>query len=197
MLTNYFAIERRLDFLSEEDRQRTMDVIKEELGYKEVRMPAKYYKLTDLLNREDACCIHGTENWKQAVEYSTDILIKHGKINSSYCQNIIQGIEMQGFYSVTDNAFALLHGNETAGVNISCMSLIISEEPVWFGEKQVNIIFCLASRDKKEHVPAIIRLMRMVAATGFIEELKKCTTTDQAWNVIETCEKEVESCYQL
>ncbi len=197
VLTNYFAIERRLDFLSEEDRQRTMDVIKEELGYKEVRMPAKYYKLTDLLNREDACCIHGTENWKQAVEYSTDILIKHGKINSSYCQNIIQGIEMQGFYSVTDNAFALLHGNETAGVNISCMSLIISEEPVWFGEKQVNIIFCLASRDKKEHVPAIIRLMRMVAATGFIEELKKCTTTDQAWNVIETCEKEVESCYQL
>lgn len=197
VLTNYFVIERRLDFLSEEDRQRTMDVIKEELGYKEVRMPAKYYKLTDLLNREDACCIHGTENWKQAVEYSTDILIKHGKINSSYCQNIIQGIEMQGFYSVTDNAFALLHGNETAGVNISCMSLIISEEPVWFGEKQVNIIFCLASRDKKEHVPAIIRLMRMVAATGFIEELKKCTTTDQAWNVIETCEKEVESCYQL
>ena len=197
VLTNYFAIERRLDFLSEEDRQRTMDVIKEELGYKEVRMPAKYYKLTDLLEREDVCCIRGTENWRQAVEYSTGILIEHGKINSSYCQNIIQGIEMQGFYSVTDNAFALLHGNETAGVNISCMSLIISEEPVRFGEKQVNIIFCLASRDKKEHVPAIIRLMRMVAATGFIEELKKCTTTDQAWNVIETCEKEVESCYQL
>ena len=197
VLTNYFAIERRLDFLSKEDRQRTMDVIKEELGYKEVRMPAKYYKLTDLLEREDVRCISGAESWKQAVEYSTGILIEHGKIQSSYCQNIIQGIEMQGFYSVTDNAFALLHGNETAGVNISCMSLIISEEPVRFGEKKVNIIFCLASRDKKEHVPAIIRLMRMVAATGFIEELKKCTTTDQAWNVIETCEKEVESCYQL
>ena len=53
VLTNYFAIERRLDFLEERDRVKVMDVIKEELGYKEVRMPAKYYKLTDLLAKED------------------------------------------------------------------------------------------------------------------------------------------------
>ena len=174
-----------------------MDVIKEELGYKEVRMPAKYYKLTDLLAKEDVCCIKRAESWQEAVQQCTGILIENGKIQESYYQNIIRGIEVQGFYSVTDNAFALLHGNETAGVNVSCMSLVISEEPVWFGEKKVNILFCLASRDKKEHVPAIIRLMRMVAATGFIEKLKKCTTTGQACDVIEECEKEVESCYQL
>lgn len=197
VLTNYFAIERRLDFLKDEDRVRVMDVIKEELGYKEVRMPAKYYKLTDLLAEEDVCCVPSEAAWQDAVKESTGILIRHGKISESYYENIIQGIEVKGFYSVTDNAFALLHGNETAGVNVSCMSLVISKEPVWFGDKKVNIIFCLASRDKKEHVPAIIRLMRMVAATGFIEELKKCTTTSQAYRVIEACEKEVESCYQL
>lgn len=197
VLTNYFAIERRLDFLEERDRVKVMDVIKEELGYKEVRMPAKYYKLTDLLAKEDVCCIKRAESWQEAVQQCTGILIENGKIQESYYHNIIRGIEVQGFYSVTDNAFALLHGNETAGVNVSCMSLVISEEPVWFGEKKVNILFCLASRDKKEHVPAIIRLMRMVAATGFIEKLKKCTTTGQACDVIEECEKEVESCYQL
>ena len=197
VLTNYFAIERRLDFLKDEDRIKVMDVIKEELGYKEVRMPAKYYKLTDILAEEDVCCVPSEAAWQDAVKESTGILIRHGKIRESYYENIIQGIEVKGFYSVTDNAFALLHGNETAGVNVSCMSLVISKEPVWFGDKKVNIIFCLASRDKKEHVPAIIRLMRMVAATGFIEELKKCTTTSQAYRVIEACEKEVESCYQL
>lgn len=196
VLTNYFAIERRLDFLSEKDRGQVMDVIKEELGYKEVRMPAKYYKLTDLLAPEDICCVKSVESWHAAVRYTTGILIEHGKIRDSYRDNIIKGIELQGFYSVTDNAFALLHGNETAGVNVSCMSLMITEEPVYFGEKSVNIIFCLASRDKKEHVPAIIRMMRMVAAADFIEKLRKCSEKSQAAAVIEECEKEVESCYQ-
>ena len=39
VLTNYFAIERRLDFLNDEDKHRVMAVIKDELGYKEVKMP--------------------------------------------------------------------------------------------------------------------------------------------------------------
>lgn len=196
VLTNYFAIERRLDFLKREDRDRVMEIVKEELGYKEVRMPAKYYKLTDLLSKEAVCCVKEKMDWRTSVKHCTNILIEHGKIQENYCRNIIRGMEVQGFYSVTDHAFALLHGNETDGVNQSCMSLVISEEPVMFGEKEVNIIFCLASRDKKEHVPAIIRLMRMVAKADFIEKLKKCTTREQAWDVIEACEKEVESCYQ-
>ena len=46
--------------------------------------------------------------------------------------------EVRGFYSVTDQVFALLHGSENAGIEVSCMSLLISEEPVRFGEKEVE-----------------------------------------------------------
>lgn len=45
-------------------------------------------------------------------------------------------MEVRGFYSVTDEVFALLHGSENAGISVSCMSLLISEEPVRFGEKR-------------------------------------------------------------
>ena len=53
VLTNYFAIERRLDFLNDEDKHRVMAVIKEELGYKEVKMPRKFKTLSDLLGVDD------------------------------------------------------------------------------------------------------------------------------------------------
>lgn len=129
VLTNYFAIERRLDFLNDGDR---------------------------------------------------------------YCENVIEGIEVRGFYSVTDEVFALLHGSENAGIQVSCMSLLISEQPVRFGEKEVNLIFCLASRDKKEHIPVVTRLMRMVSRTDLIKDLKECRTPEDAMAVIRRCEKEVE-----
>ena len=76
------------------------------------------------------------------------------------------------------------------------MSLVISREPVVFGEKKVNLIFCLASRDKKEHIPAIIRMMRMIQMTEFVSRLSNCTSEAEAIAIIEECEKEVESCYQ-
>lgn len=196
VLTNYFAIERRLDFLKTEDRSKVMDVVKEELGYKEVRMPSKYYTVSDLLGADHIRCVDKVSSWQESVQVCTGILEGHGCITSNYHDSIIQGIEVQGFYSVTDGSFALLHGSETAGVEVSCMSLLISREPVSFGEKKVNIIFCLASRDKKEHVPAVIKLVRMVSMVGLIDKLKECTDSVQAMMVIEECEKEVEGCYQ-
>lgn len=197
VLTGYFAIQRRLDFLSSEDKTRVMDVIREELGFKEVRMPAKYYKLTDLLGIDGIRCVDHVEDWRDAVRTSTRILEELGCIDEAYYKNIIQGMEIQGFYSVTDNKFALLHGSENAGIKVSCMSLLITGEPVAFGNKRASIVFCLASKDKKEHVPAVIRLMRMVETTDLIEKLKICTTQRQAMDVIEKCEKEVEACYQF
>lgn len=196
VLTNYFAIERRLDFLNQEDRNKVMDVVKEELGYKEVRMPAKYYTVSDLLGVDHIRCVDQVSSWQESVSICTGILEEHGCITASYHNSIIQGIEVEGFYSVTDGSFALLHGSEIAGVQVSCMSLLISQEPVFFGEKKVNIVFCLASRDKKEHVPAVIKLVRMVSMADLIEKLKECTDSDQAMKVIEECEKEVEGCYQ-
>lgn len=192
VLTNYFAIERRLDFLSEEEKHKVMAVIREELGYKEVRIPAKYHTLSDLLGKCDIQCVQEIDNWRDAVKQCTDILKHHGNDGDRYCENVIEGIEVRGFYSVTDQVFALLHGSETAGIQTSCMSLLISEKPVRFGEKEVNLIFCLASRDKKEHIPVVTRLMRMVSTTDFINRLKKCKTTSQAISVIRDCEKEVE-----
>lgn len=38
-----------------------------------------------------------------------------GNDAEKYCKNVIEGMEVRGFYSVTDEVFALLHGVRMQG----------------------------------------------------------------------------------
>ena len=49
-LSNYYSINKSLDFLTDEDRLRVLDVIREELGYRDLCKPKKIAKLSDLLS---------------------------------------------------------------------------------------------------------------------------------------------------
>lgn len=195
VLTNYIAIEKRLHFLAESDRHKTISIIQEELGYSDVNIPNKYYNLSDLLGIDCIRIIDKVEHWKDAIRLATGMLVDTGCVRESYYYDIASGIEESGFYSVTDESFALFHGGNTDSILISNISLIVSKTPVLFGNKQVNIMFCLASKDRKEHIPAIVKLMRMVNNTDFIEAIKKCNSENEVMRVIHRCETEVLACY--
>lgn len=53
------------------------------------------------------------------------------------------------------------------------------------------MIFCLASKDSKEHIPAVVTLMRMVKTTGLIRELEASRTEEEAYQSVLNCEFEV------
>ena len=71
------------------------------------------------------------------------------------------------------------------------MSLIVSKKPIYFENKKVNVLFCLSSKDKKEHIPVVVKLMRMVNKTNLIECLKECNDKNEIIEVIKKCEMEV------
>lgn len=191
VLTNYIAIEKRLDFLTENDRQKVLTVIKEELGYKDVRIPNKYYDLSDLLGPDCIELIESVERWEDAVHKVSDLLVNNGSVQEGFYDDVVNQIEISGFYSVTDGEFALFHVGNTSLINVSSMSLIISKEPVQFGDKKVNVIFGLASKDKKEHIPVVVKLMRMVNKTRLIASLKESNNKNEIIEVINRCEEEV------
>lgn len=195
VLTNYIAIEKRLDFLPPSARQKALAIIREELGYKDVNIPNKYYNLSDLLGIESIRLAETVEPWQEAVKLVTGILAENGCVDEGFYEDIASGIEESGFYSITDGAFALLHGGNTDSVQVSSMSLLISKEPIVFGSKRVNIVFCLASKDKKEHIPAVVKLMRMVNNTDFLEQMKACNRRTEVIEVIHACEDEVQLSY--
>lgn len=190
-LTNYFSINRRLDFLDKETKKRVMDVIKDELGYNDVRMQTRELRLGDLIGVDIVKIIDKPINWKEAVIESTKLLSDCGFVGEDYADNIIDIQEKVGFYSVKDDEFALLHGNNNSVVNMSSMGVLVSKYPIEFGDKKTNIVFILASKDKKEQIPAIINLTKITYEEDFIKELKQVEEPEDIIDVINRYEDSV------
>lgn len=191
VLANYYSINKHLDFLSDEQRLRVLDVIREELGHQTKTAPSKINKLTDLLTFKNLLVINEKITWKDSVYQSANLLKEEQFIEQEYIQNILHSFETLGFYSVTDESFALLHGETNQGVNASSISLLINQEPVYFGEKKTHLIFTLASKDRKEHIPAVITWVRMIKNTDVVEQLAKCKDRETAYQILLQCEGRV------
>ena len=54
--------------------------------------------------------------WEEAIIQSCNIMENINAINRNYMESIFDIIEQNGFYSIIDGSFALLHGNCDIGV---------------------------------------------------------------------------------
>jgi len=129
--------------------------------------------------------------WEEAIIQSCSIMENINAINRNYMESIFDIIEQNGFYSIIDGSFALLHGNCDIGVYKTSMSMIINKKKIRFGEKEVNIIFCLSSKDQKEHIPAIINLMKLEKTTDFIKYVLKADSSKEAYEALVEYERKI------
>ncbi len=191
ILSGYYSIEEKLSFLEPVTRARVMDVIERELGYQTVKSFHNPKSFSSFLKFDCIALSDRKFEWREAVRESAGLLERRGFIDSCYTENMTAFIEEQGFYAVSDGSFALLHGKGVEGIHHTSLSLLLCREPVSFGEKQVKVIFCLASKDAKEHIPAVVTLMRMVKTTALIRELEQCASPEAVYQTILNCEFEV------
>lgn len=189
-LSNYYAVEQKLGFLSPFDKKRVMDVIEKEFGYQTVTRYETPRDFSNLLKYDCIRMIDQPLEWREAVWEASKPLLERGFIDDIYVKEIINTMEKLGFYAISDGDFALLHGKEKTGVNQTCMSLMINRRTTCFGDKKVKIIFCLAAKNAKDHIPAIISLMRMVKKTPIIEKLENAQSVEEIYDIILRCEFE-------
>lgn len=191
ILSGFYSIEEKLGFLDPVTRGKVMDVIEKELGYQTVKPVHNPKSFSGFLKYDCIRLVEGPLAWREAVRQSAGLLERRGFIEKSYTENMIGFIEEQGFYSVSDDSFALLHGNSKEGINHTSLSLLVCREAVHFGEKKAKVILCLASKDAKEHIPAVVTLMRMVKTTPLIHDLEQCGSEEEIYQTILNCEFEV------
>ncbi|AIS59048.1 BglG family transcription antiterminator [Listeria ivanovii] len=191
ILTSYFAINKRLSFLESSIKQQVISVIKEELGYGHVSIPNRKLGLSDLIGTDAIQIISGMTAWQETIQFATRLLSDNQFVLPAYANNIIEIQEELGFYSVKDEEFALFHGNDSSLVRMNSMALLISKQPIVFGDKQAKVIFILASKDKKEQIPAIITLTKMTYQTDFISQLEQAENVIDADRIIKKYEEEV------
>lgn len=191
ILSSYYSIEEKLTFLDEANRKRVMEVIEKELGYQTVKSVNSAKNFTNFLKFDCIRLVDLKLTWKQAVAQSARLLQDRSFIEESYVQNTIDFIEEQGFYAVSDGAFALLHGKGNEGIHQTSLSLLVNKQPVQFGDKSVKVVFFLASKDSKEHIPAVVTLVRMVKTTPLIHDLEQCRSEEDIYQTILRYEFEV------
>ncbi|MGC9247885.1 BglG family transcription antiterminator [Listeria ivanovii] len=191
ILTSYFAINKRLSFLESSVKQQVISVIKEELGYGHVSIPNRKLGLSDLIGTDAIQIVSKMDSWREAIQQATSLLADNHFVQPAYADNMIEIQEELGFYSVKDKEFALFHGNDSSLVQMNSMALLVSKNPIIFGNKQASVIFILASKDKKEQIPAIITLTKMTYQTDFISKLEQATNPIEANQIIKKYEEEV------
>lgn len=191
ILPGYYSIEEKLGFLDDSTRARVMEVIRKELGYQTVKQPHNPKSFSSFIKFDCIRIRDEAYTWKEAVRESAGLLLKRGIIEEAYIEAMIPFIEENDFYQVSDQTFALLHGKGREGIRQTGLSLLVNRSPVEFGDKRVRVIFCLASRDAKEHIPAVVTLMRMVKTTPFIRNLETCKSEEEIYQTILNCEFEV------
>ena len=88
-LAHYYSINQHLDFLTDDQRLRVLDVIQKELGNQlEKKTIKKINKLSDLLMYENMRMVDEKMSWQESVYVSTDILLQKGLINKNYVDEI-------------------------------------------------------------------------------------------------------------
>lgn len=191
ILSHYYSINRNLEFLHEKKRDQVLEVIRSEFGYPKAMHKEHNYRFSDLISPDLITIIHKSESWVEVVKMACYSLYSKNYIHAEYTDEIIQSVEQMGYYSVSEDNFALLHGRPSKKINRSGISLVISKEKIRFGDKTVNIIFCLASKDYKEHIPALISLVRMIKCTELITELSTANNAEEAMLSIQKNERKI------
>lgn len=102
----------------------------------------KYIKINDV--RMD---------WKQAMRFASEDLIRDGYFDESYVQEAIGNVEEYGSYIIVGQGIALAHASREAGVYEDGLSLLVAKEGIVFDEeKTVYLLFFFSQKGNTDYL---------------------------------------------
>ncbi|MBY9077812.1 PTS sugar transporter subunit IIA [Paenibacillus sp. HN-1] len=190
LYVDYHLLYRDLEFLNERDRDAAFQVFLKHLGHQGIRISGSY-RLQDLMLPQFVQYVDQALDWEQAVRISCGLLVNQGCVHSSYLDEIIRSMHRWDHYSVIDGSIAILHGKGEELIKRTGISMICTSRPVRFGTKSVHAVLCLASKDKKEHIPALKTLVKLIRLTDWIAQLQQKRTGIEIYELTREMENRI------
>jgi len=130
------------------------------------------------------------KDWKEAIKLSCKPLEADGTVGDNYADLIIECVEKYGPYIVLFPHYAIPHSTEDAeGVTQSAIGFMKLQKPVSFDpddpEKDAEVFFTLAAKDKDQHVENMEQLFDMLSNEALLEDLLKVTSVEDLKNLAE------------
>lgn len=125
-------------------------------------------------------------NWHEAIRAAGEILLKEGKIEKNYIDNMIEVVEKLGPYIVITPGIAFAHAKPGEYVKEECMSIIRLKEGINFGceNDPVSLMIAFAACSNDEHMNFIMELVTFLNVKENIELLNECNDTEEIYNKI-------------
>ena len=163
------------------DKQKLIDSLKDEFEDKIVNDIQKTgHTLGKLLKKENVKFIERTEDWKEAILQSGNLLVSNKKVTSEYVKEMIELVEKHGPYIVIEEGIAMPHAGISENVLETGVSLLVVKEKVALPEgRNANIFLSFAAKNKNDNIDIMNDLFELITKHKFIDEVSKMKSYGQ------------------
>ena len=163
------------------DKQKLIDSLKDEFEDKIVNDIQKTgHILRKLLKKENVKFIEKTEDWKEAILQSGNLLVSNRKVTSEYVKEMIELVEKHGPYIVIEEGIAMPHAGMSENVLETGVSLLVVKERVALPEgRNANIFLSFAAKNKNDNIDIMNDLFELITKYKFIDEVSKMKSYGQ------------------
>ena len=163
------------------DKQKLIENLKDEFEDKIVNDIKKTgHTLRKLLKKENVKFIEKTEDWKEAILQSGNLLVSNRKVTSEYVKEMIELVEKHGPYIVIEEGIAMPHAGISENVLETGISLLVVKERVALPEgRNANIFLSFAAKNKNDNIDIMNDLFELITKHKFIDEVSKMKSYGQ------------------
>ena len=163
------------------DKQKLIENLKDEFEDKIVNDIQKTgHTLRKLLKKENVKFIERTEDWKEAILQSGNLLVSNKKVTSEYVKEMIELVEKHGPYIVIEEGIAMPHAGISENVLETGISLLVVKEKVALPEgRNANIFLSFAAKNKNDNIDIMNDLFELITKHKFIDEVSKMKSYGQ------------------
>lgn len=142
--------------------------------------------LSELLTEDRIILKKRVTDWREAIRYGAEPLLRCRAIGSSYIESICNIIEENEPYMFIAPGVAIPHARPEDGVNKISMSMLRLKEPVEFSPGLfVKVFIVIAAIDKKSHLKALSQLSELTNEEKNVKQIEGATTKQDILELIE------------
>ncbi len=157
----------------------------EENIYDDTEQKAEIGKsFVELLSEKNIKLNADADNLDEVIEITGKTMIDSGLVKKEYTEELKNQIMQYGKYILVGDKTILPHGQLLKNVKETGFSLITLKKEIDFFGNEIRIVICLASRNKDEHLRAILELNRYLKNTDFENELLIKKTPEELINYL-------------
>ena len=142
----------------------------------------------ELLSEKSIKLNVAANNLDEVIEITGQTMIDSGLVKEEYTDELKNQIIQYGKYILVGDKTILPHGQLLKNVKETGFSLITLKKGIDFFGSEIKIVICLASRNKDEHLRAILELNRYLKNPDFENELLNKESPEEIADYLEFLE---------